>query len=910
MDGSLSPSDLNLDWHSVSADEALSRLKSSREGLATDEAQRRQERFGPNRLEAAARRGPIMRFLYQFHNVLIYILLAAAGVTAILSIGDRSHLVDTGVILGVVVINALIGFIQEGKAEAALEAIAKMLSLEATVIREGKRHSLPAEQIVPGDVLLLRSGDKVPADVRLLESRELRIDEAMLTGESVPVEKGSDPVATDTALGDRESMAFSGTLVTSGQGLGVVVATGNQTEIGKISELVTQTEATTTPLIRQVTSFGRMLALVIVGLAAGTIVFGWMIRDLPVVEMFLAGVALAVAAIPEGLPATMTIVLAIGVQRMAARNAIIRRLYAVDTLGALTCICSDKTGTLTRNEMTVTQVLLADRRFEVTGVGYAPEGGLVLDDSPVDPAQDEMLLQTLRAGLLCNDADLRERDGQWQSEGDPMEGALITLAMKAGLDVEEERGVFRTVDTVPFASKNRFMATLHRPSKEGDAMIYVKGAPERILTMCDRQAGAAGEQPLDADAWRQKAEDLANQGQRVLAVAYRPADEGQDRVEYGDVQQGLMWLGMFGIIDPPRSEAIEAVRQCRDAGIAVKMITGDHALTARAIGAAVGIGDGTSVRTGVELDRIADEQLPQTARDVDVFARVSPEHKLRLMRALQDTGHVAAMTGDGVNDAPALKRADVGIAMGIKGTEASKEAAEMVLADDNFASIAHAVEEGRTVYDNLRKAILFLLPTNGGEALTILGAVLLGRTLPLTPVQVLWVNMITAVTLGLALAFEPPESNVMRRPPRDPKSSLLSWYFLWRISFVTLLLFAVTFGMFIWMRSAGFGEAFSRTVAVNALVMGEIFYLLNARFIIRPTKPTDLRGNPYVLLAIGIVVIFQVLFTYLPLMQTLFGTQGIGALQWLAAIMAGFAVFVLVEIEKAVVRVWKPEVVV
>jgi magnesium-transporting ATPase (P-type) len=887
-------------WHTLDIWATLDKLGSTDKGLRSPEAKDRLKQFGPNLLRPPQRRGPLVRLLLQFHNILIYILLVAGLATALLE-----HWIDTGVILGVVVINALIGFIQEGKAERALDAITQMLSLEATVIRDGKRQTVPAEDLVPGDVVVLRSGDKVPADLRLVEVRELRIDEAMLTGESVPTEKSTDALAENTGLGDRSCIAFSGTLVTTGRGTGVVVATGDDTELGKISEMVAQTHAITTPLIAQMNRFGHMLAVVIVFFAALTFAMGYFVGGGEPVELFLAAVALAVAAIPEGLPAIMTIVLAIGVQRMARRNAIIRRLPAVDTLGALTVICSDKTGTLTRNEMTVTTVVTADGIGEVAGAGYEPQGEIRRGGHPIKLEQEPVLSQLIQAGLLCNDADLRRENGQWKPQGDPMEAALIALAMKAGFKVDEQRESWRVLDTVPFESGNRFMATLHRApdGQESGNMVFVKGAPERVLSMCGRQAHGDAEQPIDPAYWQEQVEALASRGQRLLAVARKPAAAGEDRLDFNDVQHGLAMLGLLGIIDPPREAAIRAVEHCHNAGIRVVMITGDHALTARAIGAELGIGDGNRAFTGQDLDALDDAGLRQSAGDCDVFARVSPEHKLRLVEAIQSHGEVVAMTGDGVNDAPALKRADVGIAMGVKGTEVTKEAAEMVLADDNFASIAHAVEEGRTVYDNLRKSILFILPTNGGEGLTILAAIILGRTLPLTPVQVLWVNMITAVTLALALAFEPPEAEVMKRPPRDPKANLLGGYFLWRIGLVSGVMCAGTFGMFLWMRRQGATEEIARTVAVNTIVMFEVFYLLNTRFILAPVlNVKGLLGSRPVLLAIALVIGFQLFFTYAAPMQSLFGTAPIGLREWSLLVLVAANVLWIVELDKWIAR--------
>ncbi len=884
-------------WHAEDVEAVLRELDTRREGLSDAEAARRLEQHGPNRLRPRSRQGPFMRFLLQFHNVLIYVLLVAA--VAALALGE---LLDAGVILGVVIINALIGFIQEGKAEKALEAIGKMLSLEATVLREGQRREIPAEELVPGDVVLLREGDKVPADLRLFSVRDLRIDEAMLTGESVPVEKQTNPVEAGTPVADRLGLAFSATLVTSGKGSGVVIATGDTTEIGRISELVTETPQITTPLIRQMTQFGHKLAIVVLVISVATFLLGWLWRGQAPIEMAMAAVALAVAAIPEGLPAIMTITLAIGVQRMARRNAIIRRLPAVDTLGAITVICSDKTGTLTRNEMTVTSIATPAGLCEVEGVGYDPEGRVLADGQPAQLDQRPDLALALRAGLLCNDARLVHEDDLWRPQGDPMEAALIVLARKAGLDPDSEHEAWPTLDTIPFESKHKFMATLHRRPGGGE-LIFVKGAPEQILENCravwsDEGADPA---PLDRAQWEQQYEQLAASGQRVLAAACKPAP-GRDKIEHGDIQD-LLLLGLWGIIDPPRAEAIESVRQCHEAGIRAKMITGDHKLTALAIGHQLAIGDGQSALTGRELEQIDEARLGELVHEIDVYARVSPEHKLRLVQALQAHGDVVAMTGDGGNDAPALKRADIGVAMGLKGTEVAQEASEMVLADDNFASIAHAVEEGRTVYDNLRKAVLFILPTNGGEAMVIMLAIVLGLTMPLTPVQVLWINMITAVTLALALAFEPPEANVMRRPPREPRQPLLTRFFLWRILLVSLIMFAGTFGVFAWLTTGGAEIELARTAAVNTIVLLEIFYLFNTRFILESSLSLKgFLGSRAALIAIALVIVFQLLFTYLGLMQNLFSTRPLDLGHWLLIIPVAASVLPIVEFEKWLMR--------
>ncbi|MDO8989236.1 MAG: cation-transporting P-type ATPase [Sideroxyarcus sp.] len=883
-------------WHELAADAALAAQQSSAEGLSNEEAARRLAEHGPNRLTPTHKRGPLMRFLLQFHNLLIYVLLAAAGVTALLQ-----HWVDTAVIVGVVAINAFIGFIQEGKAEQAMEAIRRMLSPEATVLRGGKRIVVAAEALVPGDIVLLQSGDKVPADLRLLGVKNLRIEEAALTGESSAVEKNPAAVSAQAELGDRFCMAYSSTLVVHGQGSGVVVATADDTEIGRISAMLEEVQAMTTPLLRQMETFGRWLTGAIMALAVLTFLFGWLVHSFSLGDMFLAAVSMAVAAIPEGLPAVLTITLALGVQRMAGRNAIVRRLPAVESLGSVTVICTDKTGTLTRNEMTVQRVITAAETFDVSGSGYAPHGGFSIDGKETDIAGYPHALDLLRAALLCNDAQLHEIEGQWQIAGDPTEGALIPLALKAGMDTRFEHGELPRTDLIPFESEHRYMATLHH-DHTGHAFVFVKGAVEQVLAMCHKQRGAGEDAALDLPHWHAQMAATGALGQRVLALAMKAVDNSQRELKFADMDGGFTLLGMVGISDPPREEAIAAVRDCRAAGIRVKMITGDHADTARAIAVQLGIGDGLAL-TGAELDALDDEGLRRAVHDVDVFARASPENKLRLVKALQANGEIVAMTGDGVNDAPALKRADIGVAMGMKGTEVAKEAAGMVLADDNFATIAHAVQEGRTVYDNIRKAIVFIMPTNGGEAGIVLIAILFGMALPLTPVQILWVNMVTAVTLALALSFEKAEPDVMKRKPRAASEPMLSGFMIWRISFVSALLALGVVALFLWEIARGDSLATARTVAVNALVMGEIAYLFNCRFLLAPVRNwRDFGGNPYVLLSIAVLVVIQLAFTYLPFMQKLFGVVALDAAAW--GLIAGFGVllFLAIELEKLAIR--------
>ena len=885
-------------WHAKSLESTFRVLDVSEDGLSEEEAQKRLQTYGSNQLPETKMHSPFVRFMYQFHNILIYVLIAASIVTAVLG-----HWVDSAVILAVVFLNAVIGFVQEGKAENALKAIRQMLSLHAIVMRNGRQVTVEAEALVPGDVVILQSGDKVPADLRMFRVKGLQIQESVLTGESLAVEKNTDPVEEACVIGDRHCMAYSGTLVTHGQGSGVVVETGALTEIGRISSLVSEVESVTTPLLRQMAQFARWLTVAILGIAVITFTFGLLVRDYAASEMFLASVSLAVAAIPEGLPAIMTITLAIGVQRMASRNAIIRKLPAVETLGAVSVICSDKTGTLTRNEMTVRTIATATDLFELSGTGYDPHGGISLSNREVLEEKRPLLEDIARAVMLCNDASLEQKNNEWIVNGDPMEGALLVAGLKAGLDRETEVKQYPRTDLIPFESEHRFMATLHHDHK-GDSFIFIKGAPEQILEMCAYQRSVNGDQPLDKMYWLESIEALAQEGQRVLAIAFKPAKPKQRELEFADVENDLIILGMPGLIDPPREEAIEAVDICNRAGIRVKMITGDHGATARAIAQQLKLVNTDEVLTGVELEKMSEDELSKRVQEVDIYARVNPEHKLRLVRLLQKQGLIVAMTGDGVNDAPALKRADVGTAMGHNGTEAAKEAAEMVLADDNFASITYAVEEGRTVYDNLKKAILFILPTNGGEALIILAAIVLGfHEMPLIPVQILWVNMVTAVTLALSLAFEPPEENVMRRPPRDAKEPILNSYLVWRVAYVSVILMSGTFGLYLWEMEQGVSIEHARTVAVNTLIMFEIFYLFNSRYIRESVLNWEgIVGNRYVLIAIAILIVLQLGFTYLVPMQALFGTTAIDLSVWLRIVLVSSSVLFLVELEKYVVR--------
>ena len=889
---------LEKHWHHLPATEVLDLLDANGErGLDLFDISERQTRFGPNALSPPKGKSPLRRFLEQFHQALVYILLAAILVK--LALGGY---VDAAVISGVVLLNAILGFVQENKALSALAALSRALTTEATVLRAGAKQRIDARDLVPGDLVLLASGDKVPADLRLLRVRDLQVDESALTGESVPVVKAAGELAHDATLADRRNMAYTSTLVTYGTATGVVTAIGDATEVGNISGLIASAQQLDTPLTRQVARFSHYLLYVILALAALTFLVGlW--HGESWVAMFMAAVALAVAMIPEGLPAVLTITLAIGVGRMARRNAIIRRLPAVETLGSTTVICSDKTGTLTRNEMTVQRLWAGGPQFDLTGVGYSPEGDLRREGQPVDPGVAPALLALLRAGLLCNDSVLRQKDGAWRIEGDPTEGALLVAARKAGLDAVEAQAAAPRLDAVPFESEHQYMATLHGGASR---MIYMKGSVESLLARCSGALDANGEVgPLDADAVHAQVVAMAKVGLRVLAFAQHPAGVDQVTLGHPDLAGGLTFIGLQGMIDPPREEAIRAVSACRDAGIRVKMITGDHAVTAAAIAGQIGLdhrvgqGDVPAALTGKQLSAFSDAELTRAAHDTAVFARVTPEQKLRLVQALQARGEVVAMTGDGVNDAPALRQADIGVAMGITGTEVAKEAADMVLTDDNFATIAAAVEEGRGVFDNLTKFITWILATNAGQGLVILVAVVLAQPLPVLPVQALWINMTTAVFLGLALAFEPREPNLMTRPPRVPGSPILNGELALRIVMVGLMLLIGAFGLFEWALFHGASEDQARTIAVNVFAVGQSFYLLNCRSLRWSMFRLGLLSNPWIWVGITAMMLAQLAFTYLPLMNQLFHSAPIDAFYWLPIIGVGLTIYLVMGLEKS-----------
>ncbi len=882
----------STDWHTLSPEQVLARLGTDLDkGLSLEEVAKRQKEYGPNELTRRTGHGPLITFLLQFHQPLVYILLVAAVVT-----GFLDEYVDAAVIFGVVFVNAVAGFIQEYRAAKAIDALAKSMTAVAVVRRAGQTVRVPSPQLVPGDIVLLQSGDQVPADLRLVRVRDLRAAEAALTGESLPVGKSIDVLPRDTPLADRKNLAFASALVTYGMATGVVVATGDRTEVGKIQRLIQSADDLSTPLTREIARFSMWLMYVILGVAAFTFAVG-LLQGQKVVDLFHASVALAVAAIPEGLPAAVTVVLAVGVWRMAKRNAIIRKLPAVEALGSTSVICSDKTGTLTENQMTVQEIWSDGRSFHVTGSGYHPEG--TVHDEQGGP-MTEMVRDCLRCGVLCNETRLLQKEGRWDIEGDPTEGALLVAGRKAGLTEEALAQEFPRIDVIPFESEHQYMATLHDAGPGKPRIVYLKGSVEKTLERC------VG---VSVDEVHQQAAQMGSKGLRVLAFARKEVPLEQSSITHDDVRHGLTFLGIQGMMDPPRPAAIDAVAECQSAGIQVKMITGDHATTAAAIAVQLGLTRSGShqgqpkVLTGKELEKIPDADLPEAANSADVFARVTPEQKLRLVKAFQTGGRVVAMTGDGVNDAPALKQADIGVAMGIAGTEVAKDAADMVLTDDNFASIVAAVEEGRGVFDNLTKFIVWTLPTNLGEGLVILMSILIGTTLPILPVQILWINMTTAILLGMTLTFEPKEPDLMERPPRDPKQSFLTRDLLRRMILVGCSMLLGAFTLFKYelfygtLADSDQAETAARTVAVNVFIMVEAFYLFNCRHLRRTVFQGGFWGNPWAFGGFIAMVLLQVVYTYAPFMNVAFHSAPISVGAWARVFAFAFFVFVMIEIE-------------
>lgn len=891
---SVSPGTL---WHSLKPAECLHILGSDTHGLSESEAQERLKIHGENTVQLAKRISPLQRFLRQFKDPLIYVLMAALCITALMQ-----HWIDSGVIAAVILLDALIGFIQEQKAERELAAIRELLSPSANVLRGGHPHLIPARALVPGDVVTLTAGDKVPADLRLISSHSLRTQEAILTGESLDVEKTPLQIAENTPLPERTSMLYSGTLVTYGQGKGVVVSTGIHTEIGRIGAILGTVETPETPLTRKLTRFSRTLAIAIVVLALAIFAFGILVRGLPMSEMFMVMIAIAVSAIPEGLPAVISITLAVGVHSMARRNAIIRHLPAIEALGSATVICTDKTGTLTKNELAVTDIVTHDKTFRVTGVGYAPEGSILFNEQVVELAEHPVLGSMGRAALLNNDAVLKQKKGVWELNGDPTEGALMTFALKAGHEREATCQAWPRTDVIPFSAESRYMATLHRGEKTD--IIYVKGAPESVLSMCNRERRGEIDITLERKYWQENMNALAREGKRVLAIASRRMPQKDGRaLRHEDIREGLTLLGFFGIIDTPREEAQSAIAACLKAGVDVKMITGDHALTASSIGGTLGIPGSERVMTGQDMERLSDEALAEAVDDINIYARMHPEHKMKLVKALQEKGKVIAMTGDGVNDAPALKLADIGIAMGRQGTEVAKESSSLVLADDNFATIVHAIEEGRNIYRNIRRTIQFMLVTDGCEGLILVLATLAGFTLPVTPLQILWVNMVTSVTLSMSFAFAPYDPDIMRRPPLPLNAPIFSRsqiiLFIWHICIIA----ACTIGLFFYEMRYGDVDT-ARTIAVNTLVSFQVYYLWGLLLTQRKYKNMNLGSYLPTIISTVSIIILQLLFTYTPWMQSIFSTTALSLETWIEINAVAVSIVVWLVIEHCM-RKWK-----
>ena len=873
-------------WHAEQEEAVLQHFSVDRsQGLDGEDVTRNLETHGKNVLPKPEKVPEWRKFLGHFNDVLIYVLLAAAVVTAVLG-----HFIDTAVILAVAIINAMIGYVQENRAEKALEGIQNMLSSDATVVREGRRLEIPADEVVPGDIVLFKAGDRLPADVRLIEANNLKVEESALTGESLAVQKQTAAIDADAVLGDQVNMAFSGTSISSGSGRGIVVATGEQTELGKINTSMVETEQLQTPLLRQTAQFGKTISFIILLIAGVSFIYGYVFHDYPTTELLLAVISLAVAAIPEGLPAILSIILALGVQTMAGNNAIVKNLPSVETLGAVSVICSDKTGTLTRNEMTVTSIDLKDAEYSVTGTGYAPHGEIVAGKGTDDPS-------TLKEFLTCiktvNETSLGKNveTGQWEISGEPTEGCLLTVAEKAGSDIP----ALPPIDKIPFDSEYKYMAYL--VETEGTKRLYVKGAPDRLLDMAYPDT-----EDEDRLEWEKKLVRIAGEGKRMLGAAYKDMPPETSEITHEDLTRGMNLLGFAGIIDPPREEAILAVEESKRAGINVKMITGDHKDTAIAIGRQLGIGDGRQAIEGRELDGMTEDELARAAMEYDIFARTSPQNKLQLVTALQEQKQITSMTGDGVNDAPALKRADIGVAMGIKGTEVSKEAARMILVDDNFETIVKAVREGRRVYDNLKKTILFILPTNGAEAFLILAALMFGLAMPLTPVQILWVNMVVSVTVSLALAFEKLEPSSMKRPPRPPETRLLSGYYIFRIALVSLLVGGGILLVNLELHDMGYPADVINTVTLQSIVFAQLFHLYNCRSEVNFALNRNFFTNRIAFMVSGLLVLLQIGVTYLPFMNTILGTVPIALEYWLIPIAIGISVFILIEVEKWITR--------
>jgi len=878
-------------WHTLTLEATYARLGVSARGLTTDEARRRLESHGPNALRESDGISPWAILLGQFQNVLVIILLIATGISIVLG-----HGVESAAIAVIVLLAVLLGFVQEFRAERAMEALRGLAAPSATALRDEQEREIPARELVPGDVILIHAGDRIPADVRLMESASLQVEEAPLTGESVPVEKSIEPLGdAERALGDRVNMAYAGTAATKGRGKAVVVATGMETEFGRIADLLQTVEKTATPLQRNLDRLGKTLAKFAIAIVA-MIVAGGLWRGQDPVEMLIFGIALAVAVVPEALPAVVTISLAIGVQRMVKRNALVRRLPAVETLGGTSVICSDKTGTLTKDEMTCRRIHVGGASVDVTGAGYEPKGEFLAADRPIAP--DGPLRALLEGALLASDARIvfREDERRWMVKGDPTEGALVVLAAKAGIDRAELEARRPRVDEIPFTSETKRMTTIH--SDADGRVAFSKGAPEVVIGSCSDVLDADGVRPLDAARradWLAAATAMAESALRVLAIARRV---GADR---STAESDMTLLGLVGMIDPPRPEARAAIETCREAGIRPIMITGDHPVTARAIAREMGILTGGHAITGAELDAVSDAELSRRIDALEVFARVSPAHKLRIVATLQGKGHVVAMTGDGVNDAPALKKADIGVAMGITGTDVSKEAADMTLTDDNFASIVAAVEEGRAIFGNIKKYLMYLLSSNIGEIGLMAGASVLGWPLPLTAIQILYVNLATDGLPALALAVDPPEADLMRRPPRNPRDGIFTRPVILLMlagGVWSSLTTAVHFG---WQLGTGRDLAEAQAMTFVTLVLIEFVKAYAFRSdrhsaLVRPF------ANRWLNRAIGLELILLIPILHVPFLQRVFGTFALAPRDWLHAILGALTVLPALELVKRVMK--------
>jgi len=854
------------------------------DGISQEEAESRLEKDGYNEIEHETT--PKWKMLVrQLNNVVIYILIVAAIITWLM--GSTT---DSIIIAVVIVVNTLIGYYQEANASDALDQIRNMLSTDATVIREGPRKDIEARELVVGDLVYIEAGDQVPADLRIVDSDNLKIQESSLTGEAGSIGKEADVLEGEVALADQSNMAFSSTSVTNGNGIGIVVATAEDTEIGQISTEVGQVESTKTPLMKEVDKVGTGISYVIIAVAVFLFIFGLLFANYSLSVLAMAVIVMVVGSIPEGLPATTSVILAMGVSDMAKnKNTIVKTMPAAETLGSVDVIATDKTGTLTKNEMTAQEIIMEDKTYHVTGTGYEPKGEILLDDESISIEDDERLYALVTAGFEANETVLNNEEGNWSINGEPTDGAFLTLYNKA---VGKNESDYEEVDKIPFDSDYRYVAMLSENKETNERKVYIKGSPDKLIPMAKGQ-----DESFDEDFWNDKVTELSEEGKRVIAVGYNEVDSSVDTIDHEDVEVGITLLGLVGIIDPPREEVIDSIATMRDAGVEVKMITGDHPLTASAIAEQLGLADEVNSITGVELDKMSAEELSETVNKYQVFARTTPKNKIQIVEALQETGKVTAMTGDGVNDAPALKQAEIGVSMGEKGTDVAKDAADMVLVDDNFSTMSVAIKEGRRIYDNIKKSILYLLPTSFGEGLIIAFTIIAQQDMPLSAAQMLWINMVSAITIQFAFIFEPAEAGIMDREPRSSNASIIGKRDAVKIAYTSALIAILGLLAFAWMTSMGVGQVTASTVVVNLIVMAKIFYFFNIRTH-NPAFSRDLFTNKKAFIIIGIMMLLQLLLTYVPFMQNIFSTSGLNPTQWGIAIVGGFIVLVVAEIDK------------